>query len=632
MCGIFIASSPRNHSFLVERVLDEIRHRGPDGRGVFVSDDGSCHLGHVRLSIIDLSSAGHQPMADSSGRFVIAYNGEVYNYSSLKSELEANHGTIAWQSTTDTEVILEGFAREGLPFLSRLNGIFALAIYDRHNRELHVIRDPLGIKPLFFTEQNGGVFFCSELKGLLVMPTLRRTLRQQSLADQLAFMYVPEPHTLFEEFSKVAPGICMTFVDGRQVASNSMFDHLLTPIRFSSEQEIVESFHSTFSAAVRRQLVSDVPVSLMLSGGLDSSAVAHETVLNGGNIRDAYTISYSDEDRHLDQQSDDLFYAKLMARNLGMALQVIPAQADFISLLPTLSRFLEDGISDPAAINSYLICEAARTSGVKVMLSGQGADEYLGGYRRYSAERMIGRLPSVFRSPSTWIGNLLPDALPGRFNAINRRIKRLLLLAGKKRKERLLGMYIWNAPEKIANLFLQPVRVVIGEDLTRLFDEIGYHDVVDTMMRVDQKYDLTSLNLTYTDRMSMAVGVEARVPFLDFDLVRIMNSIPSSVKMKHGVSKYVLKKAMEPHLPRQIVYREKAGFGLPIRAWMRRDNEMLRYYFDPIRMRRQGIFDPSAFQIMYKEHLVGKGDHANVLFSMLCIQAWLETQSYVTTN
>ena len=627
MCGIVIASCPRGRAFAIDRMLDQIKHRGPDDQGVFSSADGTCHFGHVRLSIIDLSAAGHQPMFDATGRFVISYNGEIYNYLELKRRLEETYGAIGWKSTSDTEVILEGFAREGIAFLSRLNGIFALAIFDSKKSALFVLRDPLGIKPLFVTRQGESILFCSELKGLLALPALKRTLRQQSLADQLALMYVPEPHTLFEEFSKVGPGICTTYVEGREVASCSVFDHLAAPIEFSTEEEIIGRFSADFSAAVKRQLVSDVPVSLMLSGGLDSSAVAQEVMRAGGNVRDAYTISYSQEDRRLDQQSDDLFYAKLVAKKLGVELKVIPAQSGFLALLPNLAGFLEDGISDPAAINTFLICEAARKRGVKVMLSGQGADEFLGGYRRYSAERMIGRMPGAFRLPAKLAGSLLPGSLPGRFNATARRVKRLLLLAGERRKERLLGMYMWNSPARIAGLFRDTKRVAVGEDLTRLFDELGYDDVTRTMMQVDQKYDLMSLNLTYTDRMSMAVGVEARVPFLDFELVRTMNSIPSTMKMKGGVPKYVLKKAMEPYLPREVVHREKAGFGLPIRAWMRSENKIFNHYFDPARIRTQGIFDPDALAGMFDENLRGKGDHSNVLFSMLCIQVWLESQN-----
>ena len=626
MCGIIAITTSKAIPDFIERGLAAINHRGPDDQGIFVSDDGNCHLGHVRLSIIDISSAGHQPMTDSSGRFVISYNGEVYNYLELKKSLEKNHGPINWKSTSDTEVILEGFLRQGVKFLSRLNGIFALAIYDIHDKIVHVLRDPLGIKPLFVTEQKSGVFFCSELKGLLAIPDLHRTLRHQSLADQLAFMYVPEPYTRYKEFKKVQPGVCNTYFEGKKVSSVKLFGHLDEHISFSNTNDMVDCFYSAFSSAVKRQLMSDVPVSLMLSGGLDSSAIAYEVLNSGASIRDAYTISFSNEDRIYDQQGDDLYYARIIAKQFGLNLQVIPAKQDFMSLLPELNIFLEDGISDPAAINTYLICESARSRGIKVMLTGQGADEFLGGYRRYLAENMIGWMPAPLQFVSKIISNLLSDNITGRFNATNRRLKRLLTLASQKRMKRLLGMYTWESPVRITNLFNQTNRIEIGKEFSILFDNYKNLDTVDAMMRVDQKYDLMSLNLSYSDRMSMAVGVEARVPYLDFDLVRIMNSIPSKVKIKHGISKYVLKKAMEPPLPHEIVYREKAGFTLPIRAWMRKENEMLRYYFDSDRIRRQGIFNPNSLQNMCDVQFSGKRDHASTLFSMLCIQVWLDSQ------
>ena len=285
MCGIVAITSSNSSMYPIGKVLTAINHRGPDDQGVFVSDKGDCQLGHVRLSIIDVSSAGHQPMTDSSGRFVISYNGEIYNYLELKELLNKAHGQIKWTSTSDTEVILEGFAREGVKFLSKLNGIFALTIYDIRDRLLYVLRDPLGIKPLFFTDQNLSLIFCSELKGLLAIPSLNRTLRQQSLADQLAFMYVPEPYTLFNEFKKVKPGILTTYFKGKKVSSINLFGHLNEPISFSNSNEMIDCFYSAFSSAIKRQLISDVPISLMLSGGLDSSAVAYEALNSGANIQ-----------------------------------------------------------------------------------------------------------------------------------------------------------------------------------------------------------------------------------------------------------------------------------------------------------------------------------------------------------
>jgi asparagine synthase (glutamine-hydrolysing) len=624
MCGIIAITSSRGKSYDLAPSLEAIRHRGPDGRGEFVSDDGDCHLGHVRLSIIDLTQAGHQPMEDSTGRFVISYNGEVYNFQFLKEILNKKYGDIAWRSTTDTEVILEGFSREGLPFLSKLNGIFALALYDKKERILYCLRDPLGIKPLYWSEQFGSVFFSSELKGILKHFGLKRTLRRQSMADQLAFMYVPEPHTLYQEFYKLEPGICFLFREGKKLNSVSLFDHLQTPLEFSSEKEIIERFRETFSTAVQRQLVADVPISLFLSGGIDSSAVATEVVRSKANMRNAFTISFSSEDNRYDGQSDDMHYAKIVADRLGLKLRIIEAHQNFISLLPSLSDYLEDGLADPAAINTYLICKSARETGVKVMLSGQGADECLGGYRRYLAMKKLQRVPTVVRKALSFVGGLLPISVPGRFNGLFRRFKKFSTVAGLEATKSLLALYTWNDAFKICGLFKDSSELTIGQDLLRLFEKYKGKDLISAMISVDQKFDLMSLNLSYTDKMSMMVGVEARVPFLDFDLIRLMHSIPTDLKIKGTVQKYLLKKAMEPHLPKEVIYRQKAGFGLPLRSWFRKEHQLVQDYFSPERIRTQGIFEVDALQTMCQEQFSGKKDHTNTLFSMLALQIWLD--------
>jgi len=624
MCGIIAISSHSGNTFSLERSLKAIKHRGPDDSGIFVSETGDCHLGHVRLSIIDLTAAGHQPMEDASERYIISYNGEAYNYLSLRKELENTHGRINWKSTTDTEVILEGFAREGLDFLSKLNGIFAIAIYDKKDRNLFVLRDPVGIKPMYCTEQQGSVFFCSELKGLLELPNLQRTISRQSMVDQLAFMYVPEPYTMYQEFYKVEPGICYIFHEGKKINAVPLFNHISKPISFTSEKEMIDCFYETFSIAVRRQLVADVPISLMLSGGIDSSAIAYEVVNSGANIKDAYTISYTSEDMKYDGQDDDLYHSKILAKQLGLYLKIIEANQDFIALLPDLSNFLEDGLSDPAAINTYLICKSARKEGVKVMLSGQGADEFLGGYRRYHAEKYLEKIPLIFRTALSSMGKLLPTYIPGRFNAVFRRINKLTTAAGLPQKDRLVSLYTWSTPDWIIDLFNESDTLIFGRDLNMLFEKYKSTDILTTMMLVDQKLDLMSLNLSYTDKMSMMVGVEARVPFLDFDLIRVMNAIPANIKIRGHVLKYPLKKTMEPFLPKELIYRQKSGFALPIRSWFRRKNKIIQKYFDVNRIRHQGIFNPHTFQRMCDEQFSGKYDHTNSLFSMLCLQIWLD--------
>jgi asparagine synthase (glutamine-hydrolysing) len=624
MCGIIAISAPNVRPFDVDLALDAISHRGPDDRGV-VFPAADTVLGHVRLSIVDLTNAGHQPMWDHSKNFIIAYNGEIYNFLELKGQLEKRHGPIPWLGRSDTEVIVEGFAREGISFLSKLNGMFAISIYDRMNELLHVIRDPLGIKPLVATEQNGAILFCSEAKGLLAVPNVKRTLRIEALAEQLAFMYVPEPRTLFEEFYKVEPGVCFSYRKGRLIKRTPMFEWLNDAPSICSEYEAIEVLRTAFATAVDRQILADVPVSLFLSGGLDSSAVADQAMRSGAAIHDAYTIAFSHSDLELDGQSDDLYYARSMAKRLGIELKVIEAHPDLLLRLPDLAIYMEDGFSDPSALNTYLICAAARQQGVKVMLSGQGADEFLGGYRRYLAERAIRRMPRALRDTIFGVSTILPAGLPGPLNALNRRMKRFGSHVQQSLDERMLGYYTWATPAQINGLFKAPLALGFREDFQYLLEQKKHrNDGVDLISEIDRRYDLLSLNLTYTDRMSMATGVEVRVPFLDFDLVRAMNSIPSRLKVKGVQGKYIFKKAMELHLPRKIVYRQKAGFGLPIRAWVGKPNELIDHYLNRARIADQGIFSPDAIEQIRSEQANGAADHANTLLTLLTQQLVLE--------
>ncbi len=624
MCGIIAVNSQINTTCIIDKAVQSIKHRGPDSTGSYISEKGDCQLGHVRLSIIDLSSAGHQPMHDGSKRYIISYNGEIYNFKLLRKELEKKYGIINWKSNTDTEVIIEGFAREGKVFLNKLNGIFSLAIYDTQTSKMFVLRDPAGIKPLYFTEQNGLVIFGSEVKAFLEIPGLSITIRKQSLADVLTFMYVPEPHTMYNEIKKIEPGICYEYYHGKLVRADKLFSYLSEKIEFNSESEMIETFRENFSKAVRQQLMSDVPISLLLSGGLDSSAVAFESIKNGGNIKDAYTISVSSKDNKIDQQSDDLKYAKIVSDKFGLELKVIQAEENMMSLLPKLSKFLEDGISDPAAINTYLISKAARDNGVKVLLSGQGADEYLGGYRRYRAAKMYQKIPSAILKLMSVCNRVLPTSIPGKFNANFRRIKKFLDATSLNDAHRLLSLYMWNSPSKILDLFSQYQGLSIAKDHQDEFELFRDRDLIDAMMLVDQKFDLTSLNLAYTDKMSMMVGVEARVPFLDFELIRVMNSIPPDMKIKGKNQKYILKKAMETDLPSEVVHRQKAGFSLPIRAWIKQSNDLINYYFDNERINKQGIFSVQKLNMMLDEQSSGKRDHAYTLFSLLNLQIWLD--------
>jgi len=625
MCGIVLASQRAANDLPFDRALKAIEHRGPDDHGSYFSNDRSVYLGQARLSIIDLSEAGHQPMTDSSGRFVLSYNGELYNFRKLRKELESAHSDLTFKSDSDTEVVLEGFAREGTDFLAKMNGMFALGIHDTKLDTLTVLRDPVGIKPLYMTHQLDSFYFSSELKALLQLKKLTRTFRTQSFADQLAYTYIPEPYTAYEEFTKMEAGVCKVFSRGQCVSSQYLYSKLHEHIAISSEADAITRLQNEFELSVQRQLVSDVPMSLFLSGGLDSSAIAYQCVKSGAKIDSAYTISFSDQDLKLDQQGDDLKYARIMAGNLGLDLRVIQPSSDVLTTLADVVPFLDDITSDPAVLNTYLICEAARADGIKVLLSGQGADEYMGGYRRYVAEKNMRRLPPGAKALSGMLNRCVGNIeVSGRFNATARRVKRILSAASMEERDRLLSLYIWANPDLICGLFRGKNNVDVGGDLLKMFEHSQDLPIVDAMLKVDQHYDLMSLNLTYTDRMSMASGVEARVPYLDFELVRLMNSIPHQMKVKGATQKYILKKAFKPYLPKEVVHRSKAGFGLPIRSWLKKRTDLTDYYFGRQRIAEQGLYEPSMFEKVCHEHYEKNIDHSYLLYSMLVQQMWLD--------
>lgn len=626
MCGfVGFSGSSRAKDDAISTMLKSIEHRGPDDRGSVLLEDGCLGLGHVRLSIIDVSTSGHQPMYSSSGRFIIVFNGEIYNYKELKKYISDKYTFDSWKSSSDTEVIVEGYACEGKSFVNRLNGIFALSIYDLYEHSLFVARDIAGVKPLYYTEQQNIFYFASELKALLKL-NLNRTFRVESLYDQLLYMYAPEPYTLFREYYKFKPGEYRVYKSG--ILRDSGFldtSFHQTQIVCKSENDYIERLDYLFGKAVERQLMSDVPVSLFLSGGLDSSLVSAVALQKGACIKDAYTISCSKEDDRWDKSpSDDLSHAKIIAGRLGIKLNVFEARMNMLDLLPEVIYHLDDALSDPAAINTYLICKAARENGVRVMLSGQGADEILGGYRKYRAELLYRKIPGPLLKCISPLTAIIPDSVPGPMNTICRHSKKFLQNAVKAGDDRIVELPMWKDPGAVANLFLDKIPFHAGKvhlEVLRKYKELS---PIEAMMRMDEELYLTSHNLMYTDKMSMMAGVETRVPFLDLPLLDFIHHIPVELKIKGKVQKYILKKMAEKYLPEQIIYRPKAGFSSPIRSWFRQENDLMKKYFDLEYLKRQGIFDPFAIRLLLQENMVGKSDNAYVLYALLNFQIWYD--------
>lgn len=628
MCGIAGIVSRKGDDKIYEKtqlMAQKIKHRGPDDEEC-VSFNNHVSLAHVRLSILDVSSKGHQPMYSCNRKFCIVYNGEIYNYIELRKYIEINYGSIAWRSNCDTEVIVEGYSLEGRKFIEKLNGIFAMAIYDLEKSEVFLSRDSAGVKPLYYCEQAGNLYFASELKALAVM-NLSLSLRKQSLQDQLIFMYVPEPYTLYNECFKFSAGEYKIFRNGelneQGKLDNSYFHHDYV---FTTEVEAQERLDELLKKAVRRQLISDVPVSLFLSGGLDSSLVTALSYHNGADIKDAYTISFNESDLKKETGGKgDLDYAKIIADRFKINLKVIEAHPNMLEFLPETVYFLDDALSDPAAINSYLICESARKEGIKVMLSGQGADEIFGGYRKYRALNMFHQFPKPLARLVKPMVDIIPFVSNGYFNTKIRRSRKFLENAVKDIEDQQVGLAFWSTPEVIYSLFVDGNRNgEIGQVHYKTLKAYKELDPMKQMMRLDEDIYLTSHNLMYTDRMSMMAGVEARVPFLDFELVDFAHQLPPNMLISHTEQKYLLKKVSEKYLPSEVIYRSKSGFGSPIRSWFLHRNELADKYFDKNHLLKQGIFNPNVVEKIYLEQLKGKGDNAYLLYALLSFQLWYD--------
>jgi asparagine synthase (glutamine-hydrolysing) len=545
-------------------------------------------------------------------------------------ELMLKHGNIQWKSKTDTEIILEGFAREGYKFFKKLNGIFSIIIYDKLTQEMHVVRDPMGIKPLYYTAQNNSIYFSSELKGILALDKISVTLNLNSFYNQLQFTYVPEPYTMYQEIRKFEKGLYCVLKNGNIISKLKIFEDLDLKNENYSESSYIENFKHTFSKAVKRQLQSDVPLSILLSGGIDSASVFSQALFHNPELlKNAYTIAFKKKDNKYDRQSSDLKFSKLLTNKYGIKLNIVEADYRFMNYLPKLIPFMEDGISDPAALTTYILCDAANKDGYKVLLTGQGSDEYLCGYRRYKAESIIQNMSPITKYFLKILGDNSPVSFPGFLNAPFRRLRKISKAINLPLEERLPNYFYWSTKSNINSLFKENINNFQSNCLEDFFKENNQLDSLSALLKADQHFDLLSLNLSYTDKMSMMVGVEARVPFLDLELVNLMNSLPLSLKYNKGKQKYILKKAMEDNLPSNIINRSKAGFGLPIRSWFRENQELFNYYFEESRIERQGIFHPAKIKEILTNHFSKKEDNSYLIFSMLCQQMWIDHHNKV---
>src|SRR5437773_1233645 len=612
-------------------MTETVSHRGPDDCGikVFTLPDQAVSLGHRRLSIIDLSAAGHQPMANEDETIWIVFNGEIYNFPELRNQLlAAGH---QFRSRTDTEVLLHGYEQWGIDFVRKLNGIFAFALWDSKRKLLHLVRDRYGVKPLYYWKQNHRLLFASEIKSLLCDPNLDREVDGDALLAYIKFRYCPEPLTLFKHVRKVPPGHVMTF--GVEKASSLRFYELVFPdTHAAADQKVLaRQLRDLLHQTVRRQMISDVPVGLFLSGGVDSGGLlAMARSFNPEPLK-TFTIGFRREDQRFEGQPDDIRYARELARRFQTDHHEIILEPKIVDLLPRVIWHLDDPIADPAAITSYLICQAARQQNTKVLLSGQGGDEVFCGYPWHLAiqlSRYYDRLPKPARVALEKLLGRLPAAKGGPLTATFRRLRKFNNSASLAFEERLIGFlsyaYVENLQGLLGEHHASPINAGLPERTHReLLKKSGGWHYIDRMLHLDMGTFLPSLNLAYTDKTSMAFGVEVRVPYIDNEIVDFMAAVPPSMKMRRTVRKYLLKQALRGLVPDHILNRKKAGFGAPIRTWIVSDlKEMIDDLLCEANIRRRGFFDPAYVQRLIRENGEGFHDHNYLIYGLLSFELW----------
>jgi asparagine synthase (glutamine-hydrolysing) len=625
MCGIAGFSGdfePR----LLERMNSAQAHRGPDDADVLFLSDARVGLAHRRLSIIDLSPRGRNPMWDVTRRAVIVYNGELYNYRELRRELLADG--YAFHSDTDTEVLLNLYLRDGEKMLERLNGIFAFAIWDTRKRSLLVARDGVGVKPLYFAETPRGFLFASELKALLQEPSIDRTLDLEAVRHHVLFLWCPSPLTMLRAVRKLEPGMALVVKDGRVAQRFRFYEP-----RFDQELldwpegDAIVQLRKYLTRAVDRQLMSDVPLGAFLSGGLDSSSVVAlaQRRIEPEKLQ-CFTIGFESKEAQIEGMADDLPYAKRVAAHLGVDLHTIWVGPEMVDELSKMVFTLDEPQADPAPINALFISQLARRQGIKVLLSGAGGDDIFTGYRRHYA---------LLREPMwAWLPHRLRETLRDASSRVRpttelrRRLAKAFRYADLDGDQRILSYFHWTPPAVLSGAFSPALRALPSPDLVgpvpdalaSLPPDIA---ALNRMLYLEIKFFLTDHNLNYVDKVSMASGVEVRVPMLDPELMALAARLPLHLKQRGRHGKWILRKAMEPYLPHDVIWRTKAGFGAPLRHWLR--NEMRPIVDDvlsPASLTRRGLFDPAGVHELIEADRARRVDAAYSIFSMICIELW----------
>jgi len=638
MCGIcgFVSTSTRSRpgsSEIVRAMSDAIAHRGPDGEGVWVDDAAGIGFGHRRLAFIDLTSGGLQPMSSASGRHVVTFNGEIYNYRELRGELEsAGH---SFRSQSDTEVLIEACERWGVEAaVKRLIGIFAFGLWDREERTLYLVRDQLGVKPLYWGEIDGTLLFGSELKALIAHPQWRAEIDRDALTAYFRHNYVPAPHTIYRGVFKLPPGSVLTLRRGAAPSITAYWDAWSvaregfdTPFDLP-ESVVVDQLEAVLKNAVKSQMVADVPIGAFLSGGIDSSTVVALMQAQSEHPVRTFTIGFREGDY------DEAGHARAVAHHLGTEhTELFVSPDDARDLIPSIADWFDEPFGDSSQLPTFLVAQMTRRH-VTVALSGDGGDEVFAGYDRYlHADRLwrhIRPIPRALRRGAARMLRAVPATVWDRLSAplprslrsrpLGDMLHKIAAIIGLNDEDAIYRFLMsqWKDPENLVLGGHEPRGILGDASVAR-----GIPDFISRMQALDAVTYLPDDILAKVDRTSMAVALEARVPLLDPRVVAFAWRLPPPLRIRHGKGKWLLRQVLHRYVPDALVERPKMGFGMPIGIWLRGPlRDWAEDLLNEERLRADGLLDPKPVRQKWHEHLSGRRDWQYALWGVLMFQEW----------
>jgi len=643
MCGISGLVNCGDRETLA-RMTNVQAHRGPDDSGLWERRSADCTyvgLGSRRLAILDLSAEGHMPMSNEDGTVWITYNGEIYNFAALRRELEGKNNAHRFRSHTDTEVVLHLYEEYGpdrfQDCLNRLHGMFAIAICDLRgpSPKLFLARDHFGIKPLYYCERGGKLAFASEIKALLEVPGIEASMSLEALDQYLTFLWVPDPLTMFEGIRKLPAGHYALWEQGKFKieqywdltfpADDHNFDR--------TEADLADEIRERFCASVEQQMVSDVPIGAFLSAGLDSSSIV-AAMARKQPVR-TYTNTFPEKYRVGETTIDDPGVPRRLARKLGCEHHELVVEPDVVNLLPSLTWHMDEPTADPAIITAYLVCREARKQAT-VLLSGVGGDEIFAGYRKHIAHAWAEeyrRAPSLARSAAERTLLSLPSLRGTRMKGSVRLAKKMARSAALSPAEAFIRNCTYLDAQQKSDLYApqwasRATRDPATQHLAA-FSKVKHANFLNQMLYLDTKIFMTTLNLTYNDKMSMASSVEVRVPFLDRELAEFVAwNVRPDWKLKgkwRPVTKHIFREAMHSMLPDEVLRQPKAGFAAPVDYWLAHDlRSMVDDLLSESEVRRRGLFRPEVVRRYIDEHRRGAEDWSMQIWQLLTLEIWMQ--------